>query len=209
MARRGALITATVAGVGALGVTMAAPLVGDAPDKRAVAVDSPIATASWSIATPPGDRETRPSRSHERSSAPAPSAKQEPSPARDAAHAPATQHPSPSPQDDAGRSRTARPSPSPTEQHNPRPEDTTAPDTSASTSDVEDDVWTVTSDSDEDGSFECSLDGDEFEPCDPTESFDDLDDGEHRLLVRAVDEAGNADRSPIELVTDITGILDD
>jgi hypothetical protein len=209
VARRGALITATVAGVGVLGVTAAAPLIGETPDRRSVAVDSPVATASWSVATPHSDRETRPSRSGERSGAPKPVDTREPSPTGAAGPVPGTEQASPTSQDSPSRSRTPRRSPSPTQPHTPRAEDTTAPDTSATTAEVEDDVWTITSDSDEDGSFECALDDEGFEPCDETESFDDLDEGEHRLQVRAVDEAGNVDPSPIELVTDITDLLDD
>jgi large repetitive protein len=133
---------------------------------------------------------------------------QEPSPTPQNGPATTTQRPSPSPQDTPSRSATRRPSTSPTQQHSPRPEDTTAPDTEAATAEVEDDEWSVISDSDEeDGSFECALDGGAFEPCEPTESFDDLDDGRHTLLVRAVDDAGNIDQSPTELVTEITGGL--
>ena len=44
--------------------------------------------------------------------------------------------------------------------------------------------------------FECSVDWQDFGGCEANEVFQDLLPGEHRLLVRAVDEAQNADRSP-------------
>ncbi|MEO8290589.1 MAG: hypothetical protein ABI649_06295 [Gaiellaceae bacterium] len=44
--------------------------------------------------------------------------------------------------------------------------------------------------------FECRLDGGDFEPCPSPKSYADLDDGEHRFRVRAVDRAGNADPKP-------------
>lgn len=214
-ARRGALVAAAVTGIGALGVTFAAPLV-DPPAGGPVAMGSPVTatTASWWIGTPSpsatADRERRPSRGAERSPAQSPPtaserADREPTPA------PETRQPSVSADEPSGHSpsRTARPSPSPTRQESPSPEDDAAPDTSATTSDVEDDAWTVTSDSSDGDSFECSLDGAGFVPCDPTETFDDLDNGKHTLEVRAVDEDGDVDATPVELVTNITGdVLD-
>ena len=46
--------------------------------------------------------------------------------------------------------------------------------------------------------FECSLDGAEFEACESPRDYANLSDGEHLFAVRAVDEAGNRDASPAE-----------
>ncbi|MGA9522471.1 MAG: Ig-like domain-containing protein, partial [Myxococcaceae bacterium] len=45
-------------------------------------------------------------------------------------------------------------------------------------------------------SFECSLDGSAWAPCDGQLTFTDVPDGEHTLQVRAVDSVGNVDASP-------------
>jgi PKD repeat protein len=44
--------------------------------------------------------------------------------------------------------------------------------------------------------FECSLDGAAYKPCAATATFRNLRDGSYRLLVRAVDAAGNRDATP-------------
>lgn len=46
------------------------------------------------------------------------------------------------------------------------------------------------------GTFECSLDGAAYRTCGATATFARLRDGGYRLLVRAVDEAGNEDATP-------------
>lgn len=46
--------------------------------------------------------------------------------------------------------------------------------------------------------FECSLDGGDFEPCSSPREYTDLEDGEHTFEVRAVDSAGNTDPEPAE-----------
>lgn len=216
MARRGLLLVAAVVGAIALGVAVAGPLADPAPGERTtVAVKSPLssAAASWSVGTPLPDREPRPSRGEERSRTPAAPVEREPS-----STAP-TQQPSPSTDDRPSRtpSRTVTPSPTQnnqvgptqTDQGGPSPGDDSAPDTSATTTAVEEEAWTVTSTADEGDSFECALDGGDFEPCEPTETFDDLEQGRHTLQVRAVDEGGNVDPSPTELVTNITGDVAD
>ncbi|WP_211349328.1 PKD domain-containing protein [Nocardioides litoris] len=45
--------------------------------------------------------------------------------------------------------------------------------------------------------FECSLDGAAYRPCAATLTYRDLRDGSYRLLVRAVDAAGNKDATPV------------
>lgn len=44
--------------------------------------------------------------------------------------------------------------------------------------------------------FECSLDGTAFRPCESGETFGPVSDGAHSFAVRAVDRAGNVDASP-------------
>jgi len=52
--------------------------------------------------------------------------------------------------------------------------------------------------SDEQSSFECSIDNEEdFGPCYTSYTFVGLNDGEHTLYVRAVDQAGNVDPNPV------------
>lgn len=207
MARRGLLLVGAVVGAVALGVAVAGPLAEPSPGERTAAVKNPLdsASASWSIGTPPPDREPRPSRGEERTTAPAAPVERAPSPT-----APAPE-PSKSTEDRPSRSPSgsATPTPTQTNQGSPSPNDTTAPNTSAATTSLDDGEWTVASTADESGSFECSLDGGAYVACGPTATFDDLDNGKHTLAVRAVDDAGNADPSPAELVANITGNLED
>jgi uncharacterized protein (TIGR03382 family) len=52
-------------------------------------------------------------------------------------------------------------------------------------------------DTDEPGvTYECSLDGGEFTACTDPDTFEDLAEGEHTLVVRARDNAGNVDSTP-------------
>lgn len=56
----------------------------------------------------------------------------------------------------------------------------------------------LTFSSNEDGStFQCSIDGGDFEPCDTPYVSPILDDGTHTLEVAAVDRAGNVDPAPV------------
>ena len=50
--------------------------------------------------------------------------------------------------------------------------------------------------SEEDATFECRLDDGAWKDCDSPAGYDDLTSGEHTFKVRAVDAAGNVDRSP-------------
>lgn len=50
----------------------------------------------------------------------------------------------------------------------------------------------------EDGTFECSLDQEEFAPCSTPYTTEPLEDGEHALRVRAINESGNVDPTPAE-----------
>lgn len=47
-----------------------------------------------------------------------------------------------------------------------------------------------------DATFECSLDGADFTPCDAPKEYTNLGEGQHDFRVRAVDAAGNVDPSP-------------
>ena len=85
----------------------------------------------------------------------------------------------------------------------PSPLDEAAPETTASTSAVTGDSWTVAVSADEPATYQCSLDGGSFEACGASTTFSGLDRGRHRLTVRAVDGAGNTDPSPAELGTTV------
>lgn len=45
-------------------------------------------------------------------------------------------------------------------------------------------------------SYECSLDGAEFSPCQATAAVAGLGEGTHEFAARSIDEAGNADPTP-------------
>jgi hypothetical protein len=78
--------------------------------------------------------------------------------------------------------------------------DTRAPDTSITSesfSRTKDRTPTFSFASDETNvRFECSLDGADVKPCGSELTLPKLKRGDHTLLVRAVDQAGNADPSP-------------
>ena len=54
------------------------------------------------------------------------------------------------------------------------------------------------------GTFECSLDGAAFAPCDPGVSFPGLALGAHTFAVRAIDAAGNVDPTPASYAWEVT-----
>ena len=87
----------------------------------------------------------------------------------------------------------------------PSPVDDAAPDTSASTSAVSGDSWTVAFSADEPATYQCSLDGGSFEACGAITTFSGLDRGRHSLTARAIDVAGNTDPSPVEITTQVNG----
>lgn len=87
----------------------------------------------------------------------------------------------------------------------PSPADEAAPETTASTSAVSGDSWTVAVSADEPASYECSLDGGAFESCGSSTTFSGLDRGRHSLTARAIDASGNTDPSPAELTTQVNG----
>jgi large repetitive protein len=66
-------------------------------------------------------------------------------------------------------------------------------------------VWTVTVDADEPATFECSLDGADFEPCLATATFPGLGSGWHTVSARATDAAGNTDATPVEVTVKLVG----
>jgi hypothetical protein len=98
------------------------------------------------------------------------------------------------------KSTTTAPSPSPEP-----PADSDAPQTTASTSAVDSDSWTVALGADEPASYECSLDGGAYRSCGATTTFSGLDHGPHSMAARATDSAGNTDPSPATLSTKVTG----
>jgi hypothetical protein len=87
----------------------------------------------------------------------------------------------------------------------PAPVDDAAPETTASTSAVSGDSWTVAVSADEPASYECSLDGGAFAACGSSTTFSGLDRGRHSLTARAIDVAGNTDPSPVEITTQVNG----
>lgn len=85
----------------------------------------------------------------------------------------------------------------------PSPVDETAPETTASTSAVSADSWTVAVSADEPATYQCSVDGGSFEACGAITTFSGLDRGRHSLTARAIDVAGNTDPSPVEITTQV------
>jgi len=82
----------------------------------------------------------------------------------------------------------------------PAPVDTVAPDTAVSGGPqgvvrAKRATFTLTS-TEAGSSFTCSLDGDPWQACAATARFTGLGQGQHRLLVRATDAAGNTDPTP-------------
>lgn len=156
--------------------------------------DEPSRAASRT--TPPATHRPRPHRPTPSTSLPVPDVSQLPSvptasapPARTTTDAPA-----PSPRS----SRTTPPSPAPSE-------DRTVPQTTARTISLVDGVWTVAMGADEAATFECSVDGGDWETCSPTDTFTLVSGGPHSLAVRATDTSGNTDPTPAQLTVKVTG----
>jgi hypothetical protein len=76
--------------------------------------------------------------------------------------------------------------------------DRTPPDTSLSEEFPDPDAALFRLGADEAASFNCSLDGGAFKPCDSPTHLSDLKPGWHTFAVSAVDSAGNADPTPAE-----------
>lgn len=57
----------------------------------------------------------------------------------------------------------------------------------------------------ESATFACSLDGQDYEPCDSPTEYSELDPGRHTFAVQATDSAGNADPSPAQVSWVTTG----
>lgn len=78
----------------------------------------------------------------------------------------------------------------------PRPRDGDPPETTLVSGPPLAHVASFVFESDEGGTFECSLDGQAFQGCESPQLYTDLDSGRHVFKVRAVDRAGNADPTP-------------
>jgi Tol biopolymer transport system component len=92
---------------------------------------------------------------------------------------------------------TASTTPSPTTPADDDPPETTITEGPEDGSTSADDTPVFQFISDEQGSsFECSLDGGAFLPCDAPDELRPLSDGEHTFAVRAIDAAGNTDPTP-------------
>lgn len=100
-----------------------------------------------------------------------------------------------------------QPAPSPSSSAPRR--DEVAPETTASTTNVDEDSWTVRVSANEPASYECSLDSGAYQACGSTTTFRNLGYGRHTLSVRATDRAGNTDPSPEELDTLVTPVTID
>jgi hypothetical protein len=79
-----------------------------------------------------------------------------------------------------------------------RSSDEAPPNTSLSEEFPESDSALFMLSADEAASFNCSLDGGAFSPCDSPTHYTDLKPGWHTFAVSAVDSAGNADPTPAE-----------
>jgi hypothetical protein len=139
-------------------------------------------------------------------------------PSRSPADEPTTSAPTPSDSPTETRdaddvvSRSAERLPDPVE--TPEPTQTTvssepsptpnSPETTATTRQANANRWTVSVSADEDATFECSLDGGGYSPCETTVTYRDLDEGTHTFAARATDGDGNTDPSPAQLSTEVT-----
>jgi hypothetical protein len=105
-----------------------------------------------------------------------------------------------SPEAGQGSNAPSRPVTSPT----PSPlvkewRDVTPPKTNLSQELPEPDGARFTFSANEPASFGCSLDGAPFEPCTSPVVYSGLEPGWHTFAVKAVDDAGNAERTPAEI----------
>lgn len=129
-----------------------------------------------------------------RSSAPAAADRQEKPRGRTAGSPPRAAQGSRAP--GSGSSATATPWAEPGDEASPSSTDDNPPRTSVDASFPDRDTADFSYTASESASYECSLDGAPFTPCDSPSSFSNLHPGWHVFAVRATDAAGNVDPSP-------------
>jgi hypothetical protein len=209
-APRGALVAVAVLVAGALGGVFLA--VQDSPEtvRAGAGVDRPGSaySAPSSQGTEVSPRVSdRPSRAEKRSPSPSKSPKQgrtteAPAEGESSATVPsADELASVAPDAPAGDPTGSRPT-----QGSPSPSPTQAdpPQTTATTRSTNGNRWTITVASDEDATFECSLDGGGYEPCGTAVTYSGLGKGTHTFAARAT-AGGDTDPSPARLVEEIGG----
>jgi hypothetical protein len=91
--------------------------------------------------------------------------------------------------------------PEPSAEPSPTPN---SPETTATTRQANANRWTVSVSADEDATYECSLDGGGYSPCETTVTYRDLEEGTHTFAARATDGDGNTDPTPARLSTEVT-----
>ena len=158
-----------------------------APSPTGTATEELSATGPALSTGSSGPGSPRPSRSGSKTSRPQPSDSTSPSPAG-------------SPDASADPSPDSTPLPSPD-----LPVDETPPQTTATTTAVGGDSWTVLLGANEPAGFACSLDGGPFAPCAVTATFTGLTRGTHTLAARATDLVGNTDPTPAQLTVKVHG----
>jgi hypothetical protein len=171
--------------------------------------EPPAPEAGSSTLTPtPGDYASPPTEPRDESDAPTtdpvdePSAAPSPDPAPEPSPASAASSSVPSTPGEGTRPRSTgptRPSPSPSPPSaSDAGEDDIPPSTTLSAAYPAPDAAEFLFSANEDASFDCSLDGATFVPCDSPQLFSGLTPGWHTFAVRATDTAGNIEASPAE-----------
>lgn len=129
-----------------------------------------------------------------RSSAPTAPDRQEEERGRTAGSPPRAAHGSRTPR--AGSSASSTPRAEPGGEESPSSTDDNPPRTSIDASFPDGDTADFSYTASESASYECSLDGASYTPCDSPSTFSNLHPGWHVFAVRATDAAGNVDPSP-------------
>lgn len=199
---KGMLVSAALALAGATGIALAAQhqaAPGQGSPPQAGASQAAPSALSTVRAPAPSRSSDRPAGQRSPGRSPAPSGTTSPGgpPSPAAPNLPTTTVPSPSLPANVSTSVPAAPSESTVQV------DRTAPVTTASTVSSDNRTWVVSLSANEPASFQCSLDGGGYAPCRTTAVFGDLAPGPHTLAARAVDRAGNADRSPARLTAQV------